>query len=350
MSEKFSPDYERKPLRRDEVKVCVIQSRVKVIDDADPARGIKDNLNHMLSLLDKVQMRDRKDLVAFHEFPIGGFNFRWNREQVLKIALELPGPETERIAAKAREYDCYVEFGCYARLPDWPNHFFNMGVIIGPGGDIVLQRWKTRNLAGLGFSTTIYDVLDEYLARYGPDALFPIARTDIGNIGILPEVLEPELGRAYAMKGAEIMVRYMTLGAGLWRIKPLAWVGASHDHHSFRIDLQAQCMAGHFFGLFVNDAVSTEAEAFSWGQGHSAIIDPNGCIIVEAASESETLLTATLPMASYRQHHQVPNFPKEIYQHLYNEYVPKFPANSFKRSMPNGNLEAVQHYAKMARW
>jgi len=130
----------------------------------------------------------------------------------------------------------------------------------------------------------------------------------------------------------------------------LAWVGASHNHHSFRIDLQAQCMASHFYGVFVNDAISTEAEAFSRGQGHSAIFDPNGCVMVEAASESETMLTATLPMASYRKHHQVPNFPKEIYQHLHGEYVPKFPANSFKQSKPNGNMEAVQHYSAIARW
>jgi len=349
MAKKFAPDYEKVPLRSDEVKVCVVQSRVKVIDDANPAQGVKDNLDHMINLLDMAQMRDRKDLVAFHEFPIGGFNFRWNREQVLKIALDLPGEETERIAAKAKEYNCYVEFGCYAKLPDWPNHFFNMGVIIGPTGEIVLQRWKTRNLAGLGFSTTIYDVLDEYIEKYGTDALFPIARTDIGNIGIIPEVLEPELGRAYAMKGAEIMIRYMTLGSGLWRVKPLAWLGKT-GHHSFRVDLQAQCMSAHFFGIFVNDAITTEAEALNRGQGHSAVFDPNGQLMIEAASETETMLTTTLPMASYRQHHQVPNFPKEIYQHLYDEYVPKCPANSFKQGKPDGNMEAVQHYANIARW
>ncbi len=345
----FNADYEKVPLRSDEIKVGIVQSRVKVIDDNNPVQGVKDNLDHMIALLDMVQMRDRKDLVAFHEFPIGGFNFMWNREQVLKIALEIPGEETERIAAKAKQYNCYIEFGCYAKLPDWPGHFFNMGVIIDPKGEIVLKRWKTRNLAGLGFSTTIYDVLDEYIERYGADALFPVARTDIGNLGIIPEVLEPEMGRAYAMQGAEIMIRYMTLGSGLWRVKPLAWVGAN-NHHSFRLDLQAQCMAGHFYGLFVNDAITTENEAFTRGQGHSAIFDPNGCVMIEAASDTETMLTATLPMASYRQEHSVPNFPKEIYQPLYDAYVPRTPANSFKEGKPDGNMAAVKHYADIARW
>ncbi len=349
MAEKFSADYEKVPLRSDEVKVCVVQSRVKMINDDDPAQGVKDNLQHMIALLDMAQMRDRKDLVVFHEFPIGGFNFMWNREQVRKIVLEIPGKETEIISERCQKYNCYVEFGCYAKLADWPNHFFNMGVIIGPNGDIVLKRWKTRNLAGLGFSTTIHDVLDEYIERYGADALFPIARTDIGNLGIIPEVLEPELGRAYSMKGAELMIRYMTLGSGQWRIKPLAWVGNT-GHDSFIVDLQAQCMAGHFFGIFINDAITTEKEALSRGQGHSCVINADGQIMIEAASEVETMVTATLPMASYRKVHQIPNFPKEIYQHIHQEYIPKYPANSFQKNMPNTNVEAVQHYSDISRW
>jgi hypothetical protein len=77
MPETFSADYEKVPLRSDEIKVGIVQSRVKVIDDNNPAQGVKDNLDHMINLLDLVQMRDRKDLVAFHEFPIGGFNLRW---------------------------------------------------------------------------------------------------------------------------------------------------------------------------------------------------------------------------------------------------------------------------------
>ena len=109
-------------------------------------------------------------------------------------------------------------------------------------------------------------------------------------------------------------------------------------------------MSGHFYGLFVNDAITTEGEAFTWGQGHSAIFDPNGCVIIEAASDTETVLTATLPLASYRQTHQVPNFPKEIYRHLIDTYVPRTPANSFKEGKPDGNMAAVQHYANIARW
>jgi len=349
MTDKSPGSYEMMPLRSDEIKVGIIQSRVKAIDAKDPEKGKWENLDHMFRLIDIAQSMDTKDLLAFHEFPIGGFDMNWQREQVLNMAIDIPGKETEAIGKKAKEYNCYIHFGCYAKLPDWPGHFMNMGVIVGPNGDVIHKHWKTRNLSGFGFSTTVYDVLDEYVKRYGWDAVFPIAQTDIGNLGIIPEILEPELGRAYAMKGAEIMIRYMTSGASTWRIKPLALIGGN-AHHTFRVDLQAQCMAGHFYGLFVNDAISTEGEALDQGMGYSAIMDCDGKIMIEASSSMETMISAAIPMATYRKNHAIPQFPKDLYMHLYNEYTPRIAPNTFLESMPNSMMDGIRHYQEKARW
>lgn len=345
------PNYEVAPLRSEEITVGIVQSRVKNVDPENPEEGRRENLGHMLDLIDTAQAWGRKDLLAFHEFPIGGLDMSWSREQVLRVAIEVPGKETQAVAEKARQYNCYIEFGCYALLKDWPGHFINLGIIIDPGGEIILTHWKTRNLSAFGFSTTIYDVLDEYVARYGWEAVFPIARTDIGNIGIMPEVLEPELGRAYAMKGAEIMIRYMTAGAGPWGVRPVTFTGGHHEN-TFINDFKAVCAAGNYYGLFVNNSLSGNDRGidFDLGAGHSTIVDCNGGTMLEAASTAETMVSTVIPIAAYRRRHSIPHFPKELYRRLYDEYVPKFPPNSFLETRPDSFKDAVDHYNGLARW
>ena len=87
--------YDTVPLRKDSIQVGVIQSRVLAVDAANPGPGRKHNLEHMLSLIDKAfHFGGRLDLLQFHEFPITGWDL-WTREQSLRIAIEIPGEETE---------------------------------------------------------------------------------------------------------------------------------------------------------------------------------------------------------------------------------------------------------------
>jgi len=338
--------YEKVPLRSDSIRVAIVQSRLAI---GDPVKNRKENLGHMLQLIDMTQGRDPKDLLAFHEFPLGGCGGQGKRKDCLNAAIKLPGEETDAIGEKAKKYNCYIELGCYATLPEWPNHFHNMGVIIGPNGKVIHTHWKMRNLSGFGFSTTVNDVLDKYVEMYGWDAVFPIAKTDIGNIAIIPEVGEPELGRAYAIKGAEIVIRYMTGGASHWSFHPLAQRGGKHN--TFIVDFQGMCIAGHFYGLFVNNAISPrEGVMFNQGSGCSMIIDCDGRIMKEVSSFNETVISEAIPMAAYRKVHKIPNWPKDFYMHLYEEYVPKFPANTFLEALPDSMPDGARHYRERANW
>ena len=345
-------NYEKVPLRKDVVTACVMQSQVISVDAANPASGRKQNLEHLLDLIDMTAPFSHADILVFHEFPLAAMDFTWNREQAMRVAIDVPGEETEAVAAKAKQYNCYIHFGCYGKIKEWPGHFINLGIIIGPTGEVLQRRWKTRNMSGMGFSTTIYDVLDQYVEMYGWDAVFPVCRTDIGNIGIIPETMEPELGRAYAFKGAEIMIRYMTAGAGACQTNPIAFLGGDSEH-TFRTEFQGICISCGFFGLFVNNSLSPlglRENVFDLGAGHSAIFDNNGHLMTEAASSEETMVTAMLPLAEYRRTHTIPNFPKELYMKLYEEYVPRFPANLFQEQLPNSIMDAMAQSAKLARW
>jgi len=340
MAQQTGGSYEKVPLRSDNIRVCVAQSWVNT-DTKDPKKGRRDNVDHMLKLVDVVQtmsLGGRTDFVVFHEFPIGGYDTRWEREQMLNdIAIEVPGEETQAIGQKAKEWNCYIHFGSYGKLADWPGHFMNLGIIVGPSGDIIYQRWKMRNIGGWGFSTTVNDVLDEYVKRYGWDAVFPVARTDIGNLAVIPETGEPELARAYGIRGTEIMIRYMT--------------GAKAGFA--RLDLQAACRAGQYYGLYVNNALHyMDGVEIDLGAGGSAIINPMGDIMTETSSPNEATVNGFLPMATYRKTHAIPYVPLDLLKDVYDKYQPRFPANTFLTTdkLPNNLGESFSHYGKIARW
>ena len=105
------------------------------------------------------------DLLFFHEFPVTGYYHGWNLGDARKVAIELPGPETELLARKAREYGCWLVFGSYVRDPAWPKSLLSITAIMNDKGEIVDRHWKARNLKGFFggrkelFTTTIsYDL------------------------------------------------------------------------------------------------------------------------------------------------------------------------------------------------
>jgi len=350
-----APNYECVPLRSEEITLAAIQSRLQVIDASSPEaarEGKKKNIEHMVKLAAQAQGWGKKDLLCFHESPIGGYTPAWNKNDFLLAGVDFPeGEEIEAIGKIAAKYKCYVEFGCYAKLKEWPGHFVNMATIMGPSGKVIYGRWKTRNLSSFAdLGTTIYDVLDEFTKRYGWDQVFPVCRTDIGNIAIIPEINEPEMGRIYAMKGAEILVRYMTLGAAHWGTSPLSGPHGGPDN-TFVIDMQGMCINSGVYGVYVNNAVTEEdGVTLDIGCGHSCVIDTEGRIIIEASSPLETWADATIPLAAYRKRHWIPRFPKELFSHAYDNYTPRFPPNSYIAKQPQSLRELGQHYAGIARW
>lgn len=200
--------YDTVPLRQDFINVAAIQSRVRSVDVGNLAPTLKANLQHVLDLIDVAQgspgawnherrWGSKQDLICLHEFPVQGFQ-PWNRDELIKVAFDLPGPESEAIGQRAKTADCYIAWGCYARDKDWPNHVINMSVISGPSGAIVSKQWKLRNILGAFgdlalIGTTVCDVLDRYVEMYGWDEVIPIARTDIGNLAMTAVGNEPGL-------------------------------------------------------------------------------------------------------------------------------------------------------------
>ena len=325
-------------LSKDSVRLACVQSRVRGVRVSNHREDIRANLDHMLDLIDNTfHFSGGADILFFHEFPITGWN-SWTREEIQKFALTIPGPETERVSAKAREHGCYIVFGSYATDSDWPNHILSITTIIGPDGDIVDKHWKARNIKGVFpgvelFTTTIYDVLDRYVEMYGADAVLPVTRTPFGNIATSSVQREPEIFRAFAIKGAEIVLRTATGG-----FTPA--------------DMQATSMYNGVYTAICNNAVSPDNPGFfdDAGSGGSAIYDPRGNTMAEARSAFEQAVYARIPIASYRARNRQPTLHPELYRPVFNEYVSPYAPNLFNDYQPTDLNDAKRYLADKSRW
>ena len=333
-------DYERVELIKPVIRLSVVQSRVRGVEVNRLKQTRQDNLNHMLQLIDAANnWGGVKDLLLFHEFPITGYSNKWNRDDVLKLAIEIPGEETEAIGKKAKEYGSYIVFGSYAKDADWKNHVLSITTIIAPDGSVAAKHWKARNIKGVFgpgfelFTTTIYDVLDRYVEMYGWDEVIPITRTPIGNLATSSVQREPELFRAMAMKGAEIILRT-----------------ASGGFNS--LDVRATSLYNGVYTAIVNNAVSPNNPGFlpDGNSGGSAIYDPDGKLIEEANSVHESSVTATIPIAEFRASNQQPLVHMELYQPIFDKYVNRYPPNLFTDYQPKDTTDAARYLSDKAVW
>ena len=343
------PNYEVVPLRSDEITVAAVQPRMKQVDPKNPKPVLRENLEHISLLVDLAQVRGHVDLVCFIEFVLQGSAIRfWTREDFLRLAIELPGEESEFIGKKAKEYDCYIVVAGYTKDKDWPGHFFNCVFIVSPTGKIIHKHWKAHfNPGFLEYATTAHDVLDEFVKRYGWDAVWPVARTDIGNIApsVCSEGMLPETARVYAFKGAEIFVRLMTGGGATTGGRPPG-VGDP------RIVMQAQCMSNDIYGIYTNNAygVTGDYAIEEMGGGFTMIIDNRGTILQQAESLHETLILATIPIASFRRRHSIPVLRQELYAPAYAEYEGKYPPNMYSEYLPKDHWDAINYARRKAKW
>ena len=199
--------YDTVPLTKNNWALGVMQSRVISVDTANPAPDRRANVRHMMDLIDYASgFSGPKDLLFFHEFPITGYNYQWNLEEARRVAIEIPGEETEMLGQKAREYGTWLVFGSYVRDPDWPDSLLSITTVMNDRGEIVDKHWKARNIKGIFtfelFTTSIYDVLDRYVEIYGWDHVIPITRHRpiTGCILKMPAVAGLQYMRPAAMK------------------------------------------------------------------------------------------------------------------------------------------------------
>ena len=121
-----------------------------------------------------------------------------------KAALEVDGPEYEALGKIAQEQKLFLSGNAYEADKNFPGIYFQTCFIIGPNGNVVLRYRRLNSM----FAPTPHDVWSKYLDIYGLDGVFPVAKTEIGNLSAIAseEILYPEIARAHALRGTEIFV------------------------------------------------------------------------------------------------------------------------------------------------
>ncbi|TMK22548.1 MAG: nitrilase [Actinobacteria bacterium] len=120
-----------------------------------------------------------------------------------RAAIEPGGPEEEGLAGIARDLGVFLAANAYESDPNFPDLYFQACLIFDPSGATILRYRRMHSL----LTPTPWDVWDRYLDVYGIDGVFPVARTEIGNLACIAsdEILFPELARCFAVRGAEVL-------------------------------------------------------------------------------------------------------------------------------------------------
>jgi len=156
---------------------------------------IKINLEHLAHLVKAAAWLSSLDLpvrlIAIPEGALQAFN-----DEVLDLdhvefartcAIDIPGEETEALGRLARQYDVFVMAQAKARHPEVKDRFFNVGFVINPEGEVILQHYKVSPLFPVEHSVCPHDIYDWWIEKYGRnlDAFWPVADTEIGRLGIM---------------------------------------------------------------------------------------------------------------------------------------------------------------------
>jgi predicted amidohydrolase len=287
-------------------------------------------------------------LIALPEGALQAFN-----DEVLDLdhatfarecAIDIPGPETDALGEIARTYRSFLIAQAKARHPEWPDRFFNVGFILDPQGEVILQHYKVSPLFPVEHSVCPHDIYDWWIERYGNslDAFWPVVDTEIGRLGIMManEGSYPENARALALNGAEVVYR------------------ASYPHPAtgndyFEIQSRARALDNNLYVVAPNIGTyyltsddDTPIDAFG---GRSLIIDYRGRIVGrQEYGGGSTYLAGPIDIQALRHHRasaQWDNWLKdvrtELYGILYNQ--PIYPKNLYLDRPPYNHAEYRQH-------
>ncbi|WP_405139985.1 hypothetical protein OG589_24660 [Sphaerisporangium sp. NBC_01403] len=244
-------------------------------------------------------------LIVLPEMAIQGMPMDFqagNRAAHEAFALDIPGPETEVLAQKARELNTYIAAELLmVRDEDFPGHLFNVAFLISPQGEVVYKRAKATSDAyegGALGTTNPHDIYDEWVQKKGNgnalDAIFPVAKTEIGNIGyiICHEGAYPEISRGLAMNGAEIIIRSTLIdpqvSQGMWELQNRAHA-MFNQVYVISPNLGPQMDDnGHMFDLF---------------GGRSMIVDNKGRIVTrqEGVSPGDSFISTVIDLEALRR-------------------------------------------------
>ncbi len=293
-------------------------------------------------------------LVALAEGALTGFSDEaFDLDHVIcanELFIEVPGPESDRLAAIAKRYGTYIIFQCKARLPEvMKDRYFNMMYVLSPRGEVVHHAAK-NHIWCRERSCVPHDIYDRWVELFGDgiEAFYPVLKTDdIGNIGTIccSDGEYPEAVRALAMQGAEVVYRpseaLMMTGTGAGRGG--SWMIQNQGHAEFN-SLYMVCPN-------VGPVYPTPKTEFpvNISGGNSHIVDYRGEIMAHQNNNGNSFVAAILDIEALRNYRTMnlnSNWLKDLRTELFKKMydAPIFPKNNWMRQSPLRHAEVDAVY------
>ena len=209
-----------------------------------------------------------------------------------KAALDIDGRMYEALSAMVQRQQIYFSGNAYEQDPFFPELYFQTSFIIGPNGDVLL-RYRRLNAM---FTPTPHDVWELYVDAYGYDSLFPVVKTNIGNLACLAsdDILYPEVARCLAIRGAEVLLHSTSeIGSPLLTQKNIVKQARAIENMAYVVSANSAGVVGNSLPAGTTDS-------------GSKIIDPKGMVLAEAAYGESLVANADIDLAALREFRQRP--------------------------------------------
>jgi 5-aminopentanamidase len=233
-----------------------------------------ENLSYILGALERAA-GEKASLVVFPECALTGYVFQ-SLDEAMPFAETIPGPSTERVAARCRELGVYAIYGLLERDA---SRLFNAAAFVGPEG--LISGYRKNHLPFLG--------VDRFTSK--GDRPFTVRETPIGRIGlfICYDIVFPESARVMALAGADILVL------------PTAFPQVRRETLATYI-VPARAIENRVHVVAADRVGSERGYSFA---GLSKIVSASGNILATASPDGEEIIYGEVSRESARHKHHV---------------------------------------------
>lgn len=267
-------------------------------------------------------------LIVLPEYFLTGFPLGESLEDwAEKACLDMTGSEYEALGDIAQKHRIFLAGNAYEVDPHFPGLYFQTCFVLDPSGTIVLRYRRLNSL----FAPTPHDVWDRYLDHYGLDGVFPVAKTEIGNLAAVAsdEILFPEVARCLAMRGAEVLLHPTSEIYGHARSpKEAAKISRAVENMVYVISANTAGIANSSIPIASVD-------------GGSKVVDYRGLVLAETGAGESMAAFAEIDLAALRRYRRQPGLGNLLSRQRFDAYVESYQQSEFypRNTMMNGAIE-----------
>ncbi|MEM8720210.1 MAG: nitrilase-related carbon-nitrogen hydrolase [Cyanobacteria bacterium P01_G01_bin.39] len=271
-------------------------------------------------------------LVLLPEYWLTGFPMA---ESILvwrdKACLEMEDPLYDALANLAQKHNLFLAGNAYELDPNFEQLYFQNCFVFDPSGTMVLRYRRLNSM----YTPTPHDVWDRYLDCYGLEGVFPVAKTEIGNLAAIAsdEILFPEVARCLTMRGAEILLHPTSEVYG----------DARSPKEAAKISRAVENMA---YVVSANTAgIANTAILQSSVDGGSKIVDFRGIVIAETGAGESMAAYGEIDLTALRRDRRRSGIKNVLSRHRPTLYAESYQQSHFHpgNTMLEGDVKR-QHF------